>query len=43
MNKKKIKKWIYQTGNKEKIKHMIFRSLKQQDILEEKFIAVLLQ
>ena len=32
---------IYKTGNKKRIKHMISKSLKQLDLLEEKFITMI--
>ena len=32
---------IYETGNKKRIKHMISKSLKQLDLLEEKFITMI--
>ena len=31
---------IYKTGNKKRINHMIFKRLKQQDPLEEKFTTL---
>ena len=40
-NKLNIDYLTYKTGNKKKDKHMILKKLKQKDLLEKKFIAMI--
>ena len=37
----KLNESIYKTGKKQRIKHMVFKSLKQKDLLEKKFITMI--